>query len=285
MRIHIPNESKQQLGGGFTFIRNFEKYADRMADIVVTTGPDFDPAEIDILFIAGATMVKRELVEKAKAAGIKVVLRVDNAPRNSRNRNTGTSRLKDFAQLADLVIYQSRWAMDYLAPFVEKYGPIILNGVDEEIFKMGTSKGKAGAPTFMFTQYNRDETKRWHEAWYEYSMAQRVYKNAHLWIVGNFSPEQIQYNFDFFMGEKYTYLGVMDDPEEFAQYLRAVDWLLIPYYNDACSNTLVEARLCGVQKFHYSNTGGTPEIMAAPMEHLKASYMTERYIEEFKKII
>ena len=34
-----------------------------------------------------------------------VVVRVDNIPRNSRNRNTGTSRLRDFTMLADKVVY------------------------------------------------------------------------------------------------------------------------------------------------------------------------------------
>lgn len=287
MRIFIPNESKQSIGGGWTFLRNFEKYAERQgAQIFYGQEVPIDPQHLDVMFIAGATMVHREVVEEAKKAGVKVVLRVDNAPRNSRNRNTGTSRLEDFAQMADLVIYQSEWARAYLSPWLGKDGPVILNGADEEIFNTtGTAQPKSGAPQFLYVRSSRDETKRWEEAWYEFSMASRLWELSHLWIMGPFSDEQRKYNFDFFMGEKFEYLGMLENPEDFAEYLRATDWLLLPYYNDACSNTLVEARLCGVEKIHYSNTGGTPEIMAAPLESLKASAMTANYLAELKKLV
>lgn len=291
MRIFIANESKQSIGGGWTFLRNFEKYAQRNNVMIVhiTEEANFKMLRsggTDIFFIAGATMVRRDTVERAKAAGFKIVLRIDNAPRNSRNRNTGTSRLYDFAQLADLVIYQSKWAREYLLPFVGKDGPVILNGADSEIFnQLGKAQPKEGLRQYLFSQYNRDETKRWHEAWYEFIMASRNWKNeAHLWIVGNFSPENVEYNFDFFMGEKFRYVGVLDNPEDFAEYLRATDVLLLPYYNDACSNTLIEARLCGVENIRHNSTGGNDEIMAAPIARLTASYMTDCYLKEFKNL-
>jgi glycosyltransferase involved in cell wall biosynthesis len=282
MKIFIPNQSKQSLGGGWTFINNFTNAARQMdPSLFAETMP-----EADIVFIAGATMIDREFVERAKKDDKKIVLRVDNAPRNSRNRNTGTSRLKDFAEMADLVIYQSEWARMYLANWLGKDGPVILNGADDEIFNTkGEQQPKEGEPQFLFAQYNRDETKRWHEAWYEMSMAHRQWPNSHLWIVGNFSPEQREYNFDFFMGEQYRFVGILERPEDMAEYLRATDWLLLPYYNDACSNTLIEARLCGVEKVHFSPTGGTPEIMAAPLERLTARYMTASYLAEFHRLV
>lgn len=280
MRIHLANESKQTVGGGFTFLRTFEKYARK-------AGVDFggDPKEGNIFFIAGATMVQRQVVEEAKRRGLKIVLRVDNVPKNSRNRNTGTSRLKDFAEMADLVIYQSPWAQKYLSPFLKKTGVVILNGADEEIFNMGgPAQPKEAKNQYLFAQYNRDETKRWHEAWYWYQRAFLHDPDSHLWIVGNFSPENIEYNFDFFMGEKYRYVGVLDNPEDFAEYLRGTDTLLLPYYNDACSNTLIEARLCGVKHIKHNNTGGNPAIMEADLKHLTATRMVADYLDAFRKL-
>lgn len=281
MRILIGNESKQSLGGGWTFLRNFEKYADRMNDVVFVDSMD----DADIYFISGATMVKRESVLEAKAKGLKIVLRVDNIPKNSRNRNTGTSRLYDFAQLADLVIYQSDWAKRYITPFIKKSGPVIMNGADHEIFNTtGSKQIKEGHRQYLFAQYNRDETKCWHEAWYDYIQASRDHA-AHLWIVGNFSPEQVQYNFDFFMGEKFRYVGVLDNPADFAEYLRSTDELLIPYYNDACSNTLIEARLCGVRNIRCNITGGNNQIMDTPTDLLTAKFMTQEYLEAMRELL
>lgn len=239
----------------------------------------------DIIFISGATMVQREEVLKWKAEGKKIILRVDNIPRNSRNRNTGTSRLYDFAQLADLVIYQSEWAKSYIGPFLKKDGPVILNGADRDMFNTyGSAQPKEGDPQFMFVQFNRDETKQWHVAWYDYMMFQRTMPRAHLWIVGNFSPENQQYNFDFFSGERFRYAGVLQNPTDMAEYFRGTDSLLLPYYNDACSQTLIEARNCGVKTIVQNGSGGNTEIMNAPIEQLSAAYMTERYLEEIKKV-
>ena len=286
MHIFIPNESKQTLGGGFTFIRNFTKYAER-SGARVSVGSEI-PVDAEILFIAGATMVRREMVVEARAKGMKIVLRVDNAPRNSRNRNTGTSRLRDFASMADMIVFQSEWAKGYLDPFLQADVPmpVILNGADPEIFYGdGPAQPKEGMPQYLYAQYNRDETKQWHQAWYEFSMLARGLKNAHLWIVGNFSAEIQQYGFDFFMGERFTYTGVLDNPADFAEYLRATDTLLLPYYNDACSNVLIEARLCGVTDIKHNGTGGNNEIMDAPLHALRADYMAGAYLTEFSNIV
>ncbi len=288
MRIFLANESKQAIGGGWTFLRNFSKSAAKKG-ITVQEAADqtIENSRGEILFIAGATMVTRDRVKRAKECGMKIVLRVDNAPKNSRNRNTGTSRLKDFADMADLVVYQSAFAKRYLSPFLQKDGPIIINGADHEIFTPeGSRQPKEGQKQFLFSQFNRDETKRWHEAWYSFSREHTKRKgNCHLWIIGNFSPENVEYNFDFFMGEKFRYVGVLDNPMDFAEYLRSTDKILIPYYNDACSNTLIEARLCRVKQIAHGNTGGNQDIMDAKYEHLTADYMTQRYLEEFEKIL
>lgn len=277
MTIYLPNLSQQSIGGGWTFLRTFLKYAPHA---VTSWHPD-----VDAVLISGATMVQRSDVEAWKKQGKKIVLRVDNIPRNSRNRNTGTSRLYDIAQMADLVVYQSEWARLYISPFLKKDGPVILNGADHEIFRPdGPAQPKEGAPQYLYVQYNRDETKQWHQAWYEYLMIQRSNPNAHLWIAGNFSPELQAVKFDFFQGERFRYVGVIDRPEDMAEHYRGADIVTLPYFNDACSQTLIEARLCGAA-LSVNGTGGNPEILASPLEHLKADYMVGRYMEEIEKVL
>jgi len=285
MKIFIPTQSKQTLGGGFTWRRTFTKYAQKQGVDIVQRMED-----ADAVLISGATMVERDYVQNIKNAGKKIVFRIDNIPRNSRNRNTGTSRLYDFAQMADLVIYQSQWAKDYIMPFVKHDGPVILNGADEEMFNPdGEKVEREGYPQYLYVQYNRDETKEWHRAWYDYIMVHRERPEAHLWIIGNFSPEQVEYKFDFFMGERFRYLGIMNNPEDLARYYRSASFLKLPYFNDACSNTLIEYLLCnpaGVVQHNF--TGGNKEIMGAAMDEpwkLRASSMTAEYINEIKKTL
>lgn len=293
MNVYIANESEQKVGGGWSFIENFTKYAMRAGvNVQMVSGADKDtlPGKGDILLIAGATMTRRDLVTKAKENGARVVLRVDNAPKNSRNRNTGTPRLKDFADMADLIVYQSEWARAYLWPFLveptkHKRECVILNGSDHEVFrKDGLAQFREGQPQCMYVQYNRDDTKRWHEAWYEFQILSRQNPGSHLWIVGNFSPELQKHNFDFFMGEQFRYVGVVGR-EDMAEYMRACDTLFLPYYNDACSNTLIEAKLCGVPDIRHNATGGSPEIAAAPDVRLRADTMVSEYVSEFHHLL
>ncbi|MCK5493854.1 MAG: hypothetical protein KAJ14_12155, partial [Candidatus Omnitrophica bacterium] len=100
-KIFIPQRAKTGIGGGWTFTANLVKALKDEVQFVD------DWQDCDIYFIPGCTLAEREEVKQAKDKGKKIILRIDNVPRNSRNRNTGTSRLFDMAQMADEVIYQS----------------------------------------------------------------------------------------------------------------------------------------------------------------------------------
>lgn len=282
MKIYIPQKAKQGIGGGWTFVRNLMK---ALKDKVVFHS---NPFEAEICFIPGCTLIERREVEWFKKQGRKIVLRIDNIPRNSRNRNTSTSRLFDFAQMADVVVYQSEWAKKWIMPFVKKDGVVILNGADKSIFKPeGDRIEKQGKPQWLYSRHNRDETKRWEETWYQFQ--ESYYKNPdiHLWIVGKFSPVNREYNFDFFGGaeKRYRYFGIIQDPKEMAKLYRSADLLCLPYYMDACSNTAVEARLSGLEVvFNEGQGGGTKEIMEAPLEELILESMGEKYLNVFKSI-
>lgn len=278
IKIYIANESKQKYGGGWTFLYNLMKGLKDKVEFIDNW------KECDIYFIAGATMISRDEVALAAEAKKKIVLRVDNIPRNSRNRNTGTSRLYDFAQMADTVIYQSQWAKNYVGYFIQKDGPIIYNGVDQSIFKPDGSKlPRSQAPVYLFAQFNRDENKNYNKAFYYYHHKWRKFKATELWLLGQFSKDIMEYKFDFFMGEPVKYLGVRDWPEGVAQVLRSVDFFIYSYQLDACSNQLLEAIASGCKIIYLDKTGGAPEIKN--LMDISLERMADEYLKEFEKLM
>ncbi|CAB4151519.1 hypothetical protein UFOVP585_22 [uncultured Caudovirales phage] len=248
--IHIAKYEPGRTGGGWSFARNFVKGLGALAT-------DYDKAQI--YFITSASMVQRSDVEQAKADGKKIVLRVDNAIRNSRNRNTGMTRMYDMAQMADVVIYQSQWSKDYLEPFLKVDGEVILNGIDIGLFH----PGKTPPPdhTYLYSRFNRDETKNYEVARYWFSRLEKDLK--HLSIVGQFSEEIREGNFDFYRGEHFTYRGVLGE-EAMTDLYRNCKHFIYTYFNDCCSNSLIEALCSGceiVGDEYYRQTGGASEII------------------------
>jgi glycosyltransferase involved in cell wall biosynthesis len=280
MNLFIANDSKMSLGGGWSFIGNL--VSELKKDNRVTLVDNIDDCETVLL--PSSSMVTPDTVKYAKEKGKKIYLRVDNMPRNSRNRNCGSSRLRDFAETADGIIFQSNWAYEYLGWWLEHSGvkvgnksTVILNGVDTDVFN--DTGAKHDPNIYLYSRYNRDETKNWHEAWYTFLKTWRKNQKAELWITGQFSKELVEYNFDFFQGEKVEYKGVITDPQYMAEIYRTVGTVLAPYYNDACSNTIIEAKACGCEIIA-SYTGGTPEII--DLEDLSASRMAGEYIKFMK---
>lgn len=283
MKIHLPNDSQQSLGGGWTFRDNLIKGINNSKEKYVDT-----IEESDVCLITSPTMITRDTFNKMKALKKKIVLRLDNVPRNSRNRNTGISRLKEFAQASDAIVWQCQWAMDYIGHLVpyDALQRIIYNGVDTDIFNVNTKERIFGEdPVYIYSRYSRDETKRWEEAWYEYQKIHKANPKSKLIIIGRFSPENIEYNFDFFNGEQFEYLGVIDNQFRMARVLQSCDWFLASYYCDCYSNTYQEALACGVQ-LHVSEstmTGGTPELLQKGVTTLEE--MTDDYINLFQEVL
>lgn len=266
MKTHILNYEPNRTGGGWTQSRylyeGLEAVPYEEADIVIVTGP---------------TMANRTEVEQAKKDGKKIVFRIDNAVRNSRNRGTGMSRMKDFSDMADLVIYQSKWARDFLYPFTKKDGAVILNGVDTSVYNSDNRRDEDH--TYLYARSSRDEGKQWINAWYWYVDHFAKHPESHFEIAGKFSSDNFQYNFDFYNGEKYTFIG--QQPNLIDSYKRN-KYFLYSFTNDACSNSLLEARASGceiVDVFNALSTGGAPEIMACK------DISVERMISQYKVTI
>lgn len=285
LKVYIANKSKMSIGGGWSFLYNLRKGLKGKVDFVS------DKKDCDIYFIGGATMIDKDDVKEAKSMGKKIILRCDNIPRNSRNRNTGTSRVLQYAQLADKIVFQCNWSKDYIGYWLAKNGVnldksvIIYNGVDTDIFKPEGEKMPAqGKPQYVYSRYNRDENKRWEECWFRYQYIQREQPEANLWVVGQFSPEQANYNFDFYNNEKYHYWGVVDKKETMARIYRGADVLIAPYYMDCFSNTILEAKACGLELM-INETGGNEEIKALSFKDLELSRMATEYFDLFLSLI
>lgn len=280
MKIYILCESSQKIGGGWSFIRNLKEGIRRIGEGEIVE----DSSQADIVLIPSASMSNRDTVTSLRSIGKKIVLRLDNIPRNSRNRGAGTTRLLDICRLSDQVIYQSVWARNYLLPFLKKDGKVIYNGVDTQVFKSDGGKKEFGKykEIILYSRYSRDETKGWERAWYRYQMIHRELNgDCKLIIVGRFSDELMRYGFDFYNGEKWDYLGVVMDQVEMAAVMRGCTMLLAPYFNDCYSNTIQEAIACGL-KWEVDESGGTPEMLVNGV--ISIEDMARNYISFFKSI-
>lgn len=265
MKICLPSYDTKAIGGGWSFISNFIK---------AMQGNITDYNQADIFFIPSASMVSRDEVQQAKQDGKKIVLRCDNIIRNSRNRNTGMSRMKDFSDWADLVIFQSEFAEELLNPYLQtEQWKVIYNSVDERIFN---DKNRIdGNSRYVYGKHSSDETKNWEMARVAYQKLQEDDEDATLNLFGRFDGNLQEYNFDFYNSEQYRYWGYITDPQVMANIYKQSDWFIYTYFNDACSNSLIEALMCGVQiydPYQMSDTGGTREI-------LERFYKREGYFE------
>ncbi len=249
----MPHDSQSgQTGGGTTFTRNLKSAMPESVQFVNSMD------EAELLFIAGPTLCDRDTVRAAKSAKKPVVLRCDNIPEDHRNRGTGISRMKDFAEAADLVVFQSEWSRYMITRIVGGSGPVIYNGVDTKVFKPSAMGERP--TTFIYVKYSRNECKRFEEAqmlFREY--VARVDKHAKLLVVGRYDQELINYGLGFFAGEDVEYLGVLEHARLADAYRRA-DVFLFPSFGDACPNVVLEAMATGLSVVHH-RWGGTRELV------------------------
>lgn len=273
MNVHVLNYEPNRTGGGWTQSRYLYE------------GLQAVPyEEADVVLITGPTMASHEQVVKAHLDGKRIVLRVDNHVLPSRNRNTGMSRMRAFADLSDLVVYQSEWARDYLKPFVGQDGVVILNGADTSIFNTEERKETSHC---LYVRSSRIAEKGWEMARYWYSRHFQEDDLGVLNIVGKFSPENLEYKFDFFNNEPYIFYG--EQPrEKLAELMKSSGKFLYSYFMDACSNTAIEALLCGcelVDIYGMAQTGGMPEIQNRFDSSGAKALSKERMVKEYLEVI
>lgn len=257
MKIYFENQTNSAgIGGGWRFLENLIKVLKDKVEIV----EDFK--ECDIFFVFGITAVDKGRVYEAHNLRKKIVLRLDNCPRMSRNkRQTPYERIREFGKLADLVVYQSNWAKEYTGYFVKNDNEVIINnGVDPSIFN--TEGRQSDGKTYLYINYNDNPNKRFDEAIYRFDMEWRQDNEKRLVIAGNVPRiylEYPEYNWDLTSKAQVDYAGIMNSPEEVANLMKTCDILLYPSAMEAYPNTLLEAMACGLEPKYLNLEGGTIE--------------------------
>ncbi|MFH2018565.1 MAG: hypothetical protein ABII98_01095 [bacterium] len=282
MKIYIPNHDKNAVGGGWSFLRNLTAELKKNCFFVDKID------DCDIVFIAGPTLTSHAIVEEAERKGKKIVLRVDNIPEDYRNRGTALSRLKIFSQKADVVVYQSEWARGYVSEYTGVDGTVIMNGANRKIFKIDTKNRKDD--DFLYVRSSTNENKRWQEAKYFFRNKWLTDKYSRLVVVGNFNDYLKLYGNDFveryklgLFDENIIYKGQIKSAEDMARIYQQCSEIFVPFFNDACSNVVIEALLCGckINTCMSGDTGGTPEILSLYESMGYYGLSSERMAEEY----
>lgn len=286
MRIHIPYISDQNIGGGYTFYRNFIKaFQESYEDVEFVS----ENEQHDILFVFGVTTVNGETIERSKKQGARFVLRMDGVPEDSRNSGRGTRRLVEYALQADHIVHQSLFTKTTVGMLLKANGvecphAIIHNGVDLSTYTPdGPKVAFTGEPKILHMAYRKDNNKRYEEVLAMYREYFSRNKNANLILLGRYPTEWMTYNMGFFNGERHQRLGIQPGGKEKATMIRSCDFMFYPSFADPAPNTALEVMACGVPIL-YQPYGGTAEMVGdagMPIDYTKS--FTEQIEEMIEK--
>lgn len=278
MKIYCPNIKEGGIGGGWTFLRNFRNGLRARVQFVNKW------EDCDVFFITSVTLTNPTELYDAHKAGKKIVLRVDNVPRKSRNRRSSPhERLKEFAGLSDVVVYQSQWAKDYCYPLCGD-GPIIYNGVDTHLFtpKMNL---RPDHPRWLFAYHGKNEHKGFATAHYLFQQQHRKDPSSEFYFIYDFGKELEELKnakFDFWQGEKWVHLEKAESPEDMVEIMQSCTHFVYPSICDASPNVVLEARACGLEVVGAAprDMSGTQELL--DLEDISVERMCDEYFGVFQ---
>lgn len=262
MKIYIPNIANTSIGGGWTFLRNFQKSTNYIEELEVTQ----DPEDYDILFAFAPTTIDGETIQKAKRAGKPFVLRMDGVPEDSRNSGRGSRRMVEYAKEANFIVYQTGFVQRTVGRMLHDLGvtspnKVIHNGVDTEVFtNEGGKLPLEGDFKILHVNYRKDNNKRVEEVIQMYRELWTDRKDTNLLLMGRYPTEWESYGMGFFAGERYKRLGVVTDDNFKSMVMRSCDVLFYPSYADPAPNVVLEAMACGLPIF-YQGYGGVLEMV------------------------
>jgi glycosyltransferase involved in cell wall biosynthesis len=288
MRINLFDapDNQKKIGGGWTFLRNFQKGIESVKHVLGNE-------KYDVSMACGATMVRRDTWAATKDKPR--VLRADGVPEDCRNRGTGWSRMRDFGKEADMIIYQSQFSKQTTGRLIKRDGLVIPNGVDTSIFtNKGPKEKPFGNPSVVFVHYRSDPNKRFQEVIERFRQYKIDHPNAAITFIGDYPKQQIKWNpkkldfgmLDLVQNKDWRYLGAIRDRRKLAQMLRSYDYIAYPSFADPCPNTLIEALACGAKTLWPNEYGSTLEII----DLFKNGYdfslknMVVRYVKCFREL-
>lgn len=293
INVYLPNDSRKQIGGGWTFKRNFQKGAKQTNKLQIVDSVD----NADISLIVGASMILPETFTKVKEK-TKVVLRVDGVPELWRNHRHTWDRFKYYFKKADGIVYQSGFVESTTGLWLKqltgsKAGVIIMNGVDKDIFKPeGDSEMFTGSPRYLNVNSRKDPNKRIEEVIHYYREKKLKNPDAFMVFVGKY-PTYLRENdfglYDYKQGKDWVYLGMVENLEYLAKIMRGADKFLFPSFADPCPNVLIEAlHVMGEDNIELVNeVGGTLDIALAWRDNYDFSLenMANNYYDYFSNLL
>jgi hypothetical protein len=268
MKIHIDNFENytDRIGGGFTFLRSLLSNFDVDLDSKVYFSPN--------------PMQTKEIPKNKR-----IILRMDNIPEEKNNRGCSASKLISILPQADTIIFQSEWSQQKYVEFAELNGikitddqRIIYNGADTKIFYPENYKKDN---VYLYV-HGKGDNKRWQEAQEIYRRIFYQNQKSVLYIVGNMSGENRQYDFGFYNNENYKFLGIQVY-HGLADIMRASNYLIYPAFADSCPNTLIEALNCGLEVIGLNQYGGQKEVFDKFQTNPEV-FTLEHMIEEYRKV-
>jgi len=273
MRIYVPNVSSTKIGGGWTFLQNFQKSISKYTDIDIVDSIE----QADLLFAFSPTTIDQVTVAKAKALGKKFVLRMDGIPEDSRNSGKGTIKLTQYSKQADVIIYQTQFVKRTVGAILRQVGITaqeltIYNGVDQQVFSPdGDKLPFNGKKNIFHIHYRKDPNKRYEEVVQMYRELWTIRQDVNLVLLGRYPTVWEQYRLGFFNGEYISRFAPTASKEQIAAVMRSCQLFFDASFADPSPNVILEAMACGLP-IMCNQYGGGAELQgrsAVPIEYSK----------------
>ncbi len=245
MKIYLSRKPAKIGGGSNSFVWNFTRWAKKNSHKIVRKIESADKA------IIIANIGEIEDIKRAKSKGVRIIHRIDEyfEQHESDYRREKHEKIKEINQYADITVFQSEFVLNNASPFLKpKNYKIILNGADPELFNPG--------PSGQEREYIGHITWSIGESKHLEILHERIRKSTSetFLLVGRHQESDFNFNMENVI------LSGAKARKKLPRLMRKMKMLYHPAENDPCSNTVIEAILCGVPVC-YNIPGGTEEIV------------------------
>lgn len=268
-----------EIGGGNTFLRNFIQANDEYGELDIT---DELNDRVDLAFLWAPHVFEKGDLAFIKEHNIRLVVRLDGVPEDSRNSGHGTSRLVESIQAAHMVIYQTKFVANTVGRLIQaKNSIVVYNGVDISVFNPHGHLSPLidhKKLNIYVNHYRKDPNKRYEEVVEMFRMVSATSPDKYrLVLVGRYPTIWQDYRFGFFNNEDVLYLGVRS-PIETAAIIRSCDVMFHPAFADPSPNSVLESLACGVPVVTNPYSGALELAKLATREPVNVSgYIPESY--------
>jgi glycosyltransferase involved in cell wall biosynthesis len=239
----------QAAGGGFYFMRQFERYLESRGHTVTRSLA----ARCEVLLMNSWQVDYDQVLEAIRRSPrLRIVHRVDGSSQDYGRGPKGDRRQGQVSRFADLTIFQSAYCRHSTRekfPVIGADGPVIPNPVDVDLFSpQGERADLPGrSPRLVYVTHSTNPMKGWGDV---YALAGQRPDLTFI-LVGSYDDPPALPNLHL--------LGTVAH-DDLPRVLRACDVSLAFQRNEACPNVVLEAMACGLPIL-YVESGATPELV------------------------